>query len=69
MRAPNEGQPILTVDEEIYWLLPSLVVAIVAIVASSRGTATPGFCSAGSADGARGMGRGPVRRSPGIVVQ
>jgi hypothetical protein len=28
MRAPNEGLPILTVDEEIYWLL-SLVVAIV----------------------------------------
>ena len=29
MRAPGEGLPILTVDEEIYRLLPSLVIATV----------------------------------------
>jgi len=43
MRAPNEGPPILTVDEEIYWLLPSLVVAIVDKLAQLPGQGYAGM--------------------------
>ena len=59
MRAPGEGLPILTVDEEIYRLLPSLVIATVDKLAQLpwRGYAghavRPGQLSA-----ARGTGTG-----------
>ncbi|HUY50389.1 MAG TPA: hypothetical protein VMV92_32565 [Streptosporangiaceae bacterium] len=59
------GLPILTVDEEIYWLLPSLVVAIVAIVdklAQLPGHGCAGMLFSRVSQWCARHGWGPMRR-------
>jgi hypothetical protein len=43
----NRGLPVLTVDEEIYRLTPSLVIATVDNWPSFPGRGMPGRCSGG----------------------